>query len=118
MPGQFVVVEQLYYHEPFSEPVGASTKFVRPTTDEKAPYVRSVKVGESAVKLDTGWVEQAMCVSLENVGKKKLEVSFGHTTVLLIEPGESARFQPIDLQGVEVRADGGETRYTVRVYPR
>ena len=132
-----VVVEQVYHQAVDGEPVISEQRYTRWLASEEQPYVRRLKVGERRQALDVGWIKTAALLTLANQGEgsfgggqpspeRKAELASRAVEVgqassnlpfAIVRPGESLRFEPVDVLALWVRCQAGETRATVTLIP-
>lgn len=138
MPRQarLVVVETVYHQPADAEPTAAESRFGRWLTTDEQPYVRRGRIGEEwqpLVAAEACWLDQSSMVVITNqeggfhlqpteqqqaeMDARVLEVGREGSVLLVVPPGESARFQPWDLTALRVRCRSGEAKYTVAIFP-
>lgn len=136
-PARLTVVEQVVHQVPTDPggPAVATSRFSRPLKTLEQTYKRRMTVGETPTPLDCGWLRDSCgMLVVENaegrfaqvyptdeeraaVDARVVEVQFGAEAAILISPGESCRFQPIDPTRIALRCRSGRAVVQVTLVP-
>lgn len=73
---RITIVENVNHEHPDFDPTSVEYKNVSYLETDEQPYSRRTKLGPRWIRLDTGWLEDASEVCLENVGKQPIHISF------------------------------------------
>lgn len=135
MKNRLIVVDTVFHQGAMEQPTAAESRFARWLDTDEQPCVRKSKVGQDWKPLcDGGWLTQVGMLLLSNdegrflvvptpkeekeMAARILDVAQGETAVARVRPGESLRFEPVDLQGLRLRCQAGVAKYTVTMIPR
>ena len=130
---RLTVLGQTYYQAPDEPPVLVEERFTVPVSGGEQVFTRRLVVGEEKVAIDFGWLEDVSLLVIENRGgpprqtvptpeeeeedaARNLTVFFDDVPAVLIQPRQSARFQPVGNK-LYVRCHGGTTRVTYTAFP-
>lgn len=134
---RLVIVENVYHQPVDGQPASINTGFTRRLTSDEQPYgPRRVKIGGDSMALETGWVEKASQIMIENLEGTKLQVypteeekakiaarvvevwdEDGKEPLFLIPPGESIRARPGKLSRIRLRCASESARVVYTIYP-
>lgn len=139
------VCESVYYQADGSSPTIAESRFMRLLVGEEQPYSRTFRVGQQWKELDAGWLAEcgsslltlanempqwqvvptaeekaeaaARQVELALAGEEAGQWTSPPRAFALLRPGESVRFEPLNLSALRLRCRSGETRVTLTLLP-
>ena len=131
VPQRIVVKETVYFQQSGSPAISVSSGFTRHLTSDEVPYQRpKIKVGEAWQKIETGWLEKASTIVIENPHEHRktiptpaeveaakarvleIGVDYGEGPPLVAQccpPGESVRINPphSNASALRMRCVGG-----------
>lgn len=134
------VVESIYHQTHGEQPTVVESRFGRWLNTPEQPYARRFRAGEEWVSLDKGWVEDAAMLVLSNdegrnpqvvpseadkreLAQRAVEIGLAQMhgkppqPFAVVPPGESARFQPTNLETLMLRCWKGSARVTLTLIP-
>lgn len=130
-PAYLVVIDSIA-HQVMSgggQPVATESRYSQVLRTNEQAWVRFTAVGERWTPLDAGWLDGCSLVLIENLEKEGTPADIivgtqhpggdpGDThPALIVPPGTSARFKPLDLKALRLRCTGGEAKYRVHIFP-
>lgn len=133
------VVHKVYHQTAGEQPTAVECQFERPLLGDDQPYQHRTKFTEEWRGLGESWIERCSIVSIKNqegrwtdvnptlqeravAERKVVEVGFvgsdGEVAAkMLVKPGESLSFSPVDFKSVRVRCRHGMASCVVSIYP-
>lgn len=130
--GFLTVVETVYHQLVDSQPHGEPRNFQVPLYTDEQPFERRVVVDETPKTLaQLGcWLTEASYVTIYNEHGQRPKVNPSDAErraiaeavvqigTILVRPGRSCRFEPIDLSELTIRCRSGSAAVVVAAYPR
>lgn len=136
-PSMLTVVETVYHQPSGGFPatmLGDASRFHRELSSDEQAYERHRVLKNNWETLDCGWVEKCGMLLIRNdegqfqvvptpeqraeVMRRVILVSFnGDQPAILVPPGETCRFYPVDANLICLRCVEGTARYTVCLVP-
>lgn len=133
---RITVVESIYHQEFGYAASSVQARYSRELESDSQPYgPRRMTAMEGWTLLDTGWIDEAGLIVIENLegkipsiipsendkeelAKKILCVSYGQDPGWLILPGETMKAMPQDLEKLGIRSLFGNTKFNLYVCPK
>ena len=136
-----MVVMETIVHQPQDEqPEAVERRFSRPVKGEEQMYLRRMPVDGNWRKLDLGWIASAAMLHLENLTERRdvipteqekrdaadriveVGVCLGDASqdmceFALVRPGETMRFEPLNVGSLRVRCRRGATKVMLTLVP-
>jgi hypothetical protein len=135
-----ITVQQRVYHQNIGDqPTMAECQFERKLLSDDQPYQHKTKITEDWRPLGDSWIEKVSLVMVRNnegrnlavnpteqekvvTGRKVVEVglvlpSGDVVAFLIVRPGESVPFEPVDFKLVRVRCRHGMASCNVSLFP-
>ncbi len=116
MRSRMVVVETLY-HATDDESKSIPHRYSRKLKSDEEPFVRTMRLTETWVPLERGWLGECSALHLAAKGGT-VEVSFGDMEAdCRIPSGETNRYSPVALSSIHLRCSTGTCKCTVTLLP-
>lgn len=128
-------MENIYFSEAAEQPRAREARFTVRLKSEEQEYTRTkFDVGEDWVPLDTGWLNEASMLCIENLegrwtqtipevaaraaaAERVIEVACCGVPFGSVHPQTSCRFTPAALKDLTIRCRKGTARISYTVYP-
>lgn len=138
--GHLVMVCQIYHQLLGSNPSLVEFRYARPLQSDEQVYERSLKIGKSWQKIDSGWLDRVSLLVISNkegeqqftqptreevsqLATKTIEIGVqwpneaSPTSLFIVRPGMVFQVEPNNLGVLYLRSERGPTKCSITLFP-